>query len=241
MPTTLLTGNGLLVTFEEATPTLSAPASWASPSFNQGPLRTQQVTPVLPQSVARNTGTGRFSLGSKVSGVRGTLLVSYVTGESGMQRTLCYLTDNLVTPSNRIVIGLDGMNRPYAVLTNNVGVTVAQVNPTYAGVPAGAQGQVILSWDSTAALDGTRFSLLKTMNQLVPSGDWATSPTTAWNSFVPTDIVLGFAAGADQDFNGQVIAVQVSNDTVQASGSTSFPSTRVFDRFLNDNVTGSTT
>lgn len=241
MPTTLLTGNGLVVTIEEATPTISAAGPWGSPFFNQGSLRTQQVTAVLPKAVSRNSGTGRFSLDARVTGVRGTIQVAYVTGASGMQRTLCYMTDNYTTPSNRIVIGLDGMNRPYIVITNNLGTTIAQVNPTYAGIPAGIQGQAVLSWDSTAALDGTRFALLKSSGQLVPSGDWATSPTTAWNSFVPTEIVLGFAAGSDADFNGQIIGVQVSNDTVTSTGATSFPSTRVFDRFLNDNVTGTTT
>ncbi len=240
MPTTLLTGNGLLVTIEEATPTIPAGGPWGSPFYNQGSLNTQQVTPVLPKTVANNSGTGRFNLNAKVTGVRGTILVSYVTGAGGMQRTLCYLTDSYTTPSKRIVIGLDGLNRPYAVITNNLGTVVAQVNPTYTGSPAGFQGQALLSWDSTAALDGTRFALLKANGQQVPSGDWATSPTTAWNSFVPAEIVLGFAVGSDVDFNGQIIGVQVSNDTITATGSTSFPSTRVFDRFLSDNVVGTT-
>lgn len=241
MPTTLLTGNGLITLFEEATPTLTVNAPWGTPSYNQGSLQTQRVVATLGSAATRNSGTGQFSLNSKVSGVRGTVQVSYLAGATGAQRTLCYLTDNLVTPSNRIVIGLDGMNRPYATITNNVGTVVANVSPTYAGVLAGTQGQVLLSWDSTSALDGTRFALLKSGSQLVPSGDWVTSPTTAWNSFVPSDIVLGFAAGSDQDFNGQVLAVQVSNDTVSAGSSGSFPSTRVFDRFLNDTVNSTTT
>lgn len=236
----ILNSSGLVVQVQEGVPTVSASGT---PSWPQGAVGNVQVSPRLSQSVSNDSGLGVFSLGSRVTGIRGSILVSFVAGASGMARTLGYLTDNLTSPSRRIVLGLDAMNRPELSLYDYAGSLKAQVIPTYTGIRAGSQGQVVLSWDSTRAIDVTRLAILQVNSSAVPSTDWTTNPVAAWTPFQPTDVVLGFGVGSALDFNGQLLSFQISNDTIAggAGSSGQFPTTRVFDRFLNDSVGASTT
>lgn len=238
----ILNSSGLVVQVLETVPTVPAGA-WGNPSWPQGSVGNIQVSPQLGQAVASASGFGPYDLGGKVLGVRGSVLISFVTGAPGSARTLAYLTDNTTSPANRIALGLDGLNRPDLALYDYFGTLKASVMPTYPGMPAGAQGQVILSWDSTQAIDGTRFALLQVNSGAIPSGDWVTNPIAAWTSFQPTTFVLGSGVGSALAFNGQLISVQVSNDVVTGgSGSRGqFPTTRVFDRFLSDTVSSTTT
>jgi len=237
---TLLNSSGLIVNIDEAVPTVSG---FGAPSWVKGSVGDPKASPVLGGSVTNPSGFGKFSLNGLVRGIRGSIQVTFVTGASGMQRTLGYLTDNLTTPTNRIVIGIDAMNRPYLNIKDYAGVDKAIVAPTYTAIPSGSQVTALMSWDSTQAIDGTRFALLQVNRGAVPSGDWTTNPTATWTSFQPTSVVLGFGVGTDSDFNGQILAFQISNDVVQSNGGSAgtFPSTRVFDRFVNDSVNATTT
>lgn len=233
--TTLLNSSGLLVTIEEAIPTVSG---FGAPSWVKGSVGNTRVAPVLNGSVANPSGSGKFSLAGKVLGIRGSIQTSFITGATGVRRTIAYLTDNPTTPTNLIVIGVDELNRPFISIRDYAGVVKALVSPTYPGIlAAGLQVNVIVSWDSTQAIDGTRFALLQVNRSSVPIGDWTTNPIAAWTSFQPTDVVLGFGIGGDLDFNGQIFAFQISNATVQGSGGGgTFPASHVFDRFLSDNM-----
>ncbi len=229
----ILNSSGLVVQVSEAVPTVSPSGT---PSWPQGAVGNVQVSPSLGKTIARNSGVGRFSLGSSVTGIRGSILVTFVAGAAGMARTLAYLTDSPTSPTHRIVLGLDAMNRPDISIYDGVGTLKAQVIPTYVGILAGSQNQVLLAWDATQAIDSTRYAVLQVNSSAVPSVDWITNPVAAWSPFQPTDVVLGFGVGTDIDFNGQIVSVQISNDTVVGGPGSGgqFPTTHVFDRFLND-------
>lgn len=191
---------------------------------------------MLGKALTNDSGAGRFSLGNKVTGIRGSVLMSFVAGPAGMARTLAYLTDSPTSPTHRIVIGVDAMNRPTLSIYDYIGTLKAQVIPTYTSLKAGQQGQALLSWDATQSIDSTRFAIFQVNSSAVPSADWITNPVVAWTPFQPTDVVLGFGVGGDLDFNGQVLSVQISNDTVAGGPGRGgqFPTSHVFDRFLSD-------
>jgi len=236
----VLNSSGLIVDIDEAVPTVSG---FGAPLWVRGTVTDPVVSPTLRASVENDAGSGRFSLGGRVTGIRGSILVSILTGATGIQRTLGYLTDDPVTPTRRIVLGIDGLNRPFLSIRDYFGTERALVTPSYTSIGQGAQVTFVMSWDSTQAIDVTRFALLQVNRSAIPAGDWLVNPVASWTSFQPTYVVLGFGVGTDSDFNGQIVSFQISNDTVQggAGAGGQAPSTRVFDRFLNDTVAASTT
>lgn len=238
----ILNSSGLVVQVQENVPTVPAGA-FGTPFLPQGSVGDLQVSTKLSQAVSQNSGYGAFDLGSKVTGIRGSVLVSYVASDAGSTRGLMYLTDDALSPTRRIVLSVDALNRPELSIRDYFGAVKASVMPTIAAIKAGSQNQVLLSWDSTQAIDGTRFAIFRVNSGAMPTGDWVTNPVAAWTSFIPTTIVLGYGVGGALDFNGQLLSVQVSNDTV-AGGSGSggqFPTTHVFDRVMNDSTTTTTT
>jgi hypothetical protein len=139
-------------------------------------------------------------------------IISGMTGGAGPSpvRTVCYLTDDPVTPTNYLAVRVDATNRPYLELTDALGVTKALITPSYAAIGDAQPVTVRLTWDSKNAVDGTRFATFKVNRTAVTSGDWTTNPTAVWTAFQPSHLVLGASLG-DDDFDGSVLAVQLSN------------------------------
>jgi hypothetical protein len=97
--------------------------------------------------------------------------------------------------------------------------TVGEVSPT--GPPArpavapGAVAHVRLAWDSENRIPGTSRHMSFSYNgEQIAAGNWGTDPLTGWASWQPTHLVLGAGLAAlalEDDFNGTIQAVQVSN------------------------------
>lgn len=209
----LLNSSGLVVKIPENVPTVT-PGAWGTPLWTQTSLKDPIATPALAGATINNLmGVGAFSLNGRVSGVRGTIYTSYVAAANGTARTIWYLSDTQTGATNRIVLSIDTSNRPFISIRNNLGTVVALVTPTYTAIASGTRVNVFFSWDSTRAIDGSRFAILRVNSAAVPDANWATDPTTAWASFPPTYMVLGTGVGGQADANGQILSVQIS-DTV---------------------------
>lgn len=85
----------------------------------------------------------RFTRGPRLNGVRGTLDVYTTLGVDGTARTICYLTDNPVLPTNVIALRVDAQNRALLALTQGV------LPPTEAG------GRLVLTANATNTEDVT--------------------------------------------------------------------------------------
>jgi hypothetical protein len=207
----LLNSSGLVVQIPENTPTMT-PGAWGNPSWTKGSVGNPIVTPALRGAVINNlTGVGAFALNGQVSGIQGSVYTSFVTGTAGTARTIWYLTDNLASPANRIVLGIDTSNRPLLSIRDRGGVQVALVAPSYTAIGASVRVSVALSWNSVAAVNGSRFATFVVNGVAVADADWTTNPTSAWGSFSPTYCVLGAGVGGSSDANGQILSVQIAN------------------------------
>ncbi len=171
-------------------------------------------------------GAGLVSLVNDAVGVAGNVaitdtvaaagfVVSGMSGgrDAGPYKTLLYLTDNLVTPSNYLTLQLDPSNRPLVNATNNVGDTVALTTPTYGIIAPGSPVRVRWTWDSENLVDATRHMTLSVNGEATPSADWAPDPTLVWDYFQPTHLVVGASLGTS-DFDGTIQGVQISNKVV---------------------------
>ena len=206
----LLNSSGLIVRIDDATPTIGGEtASWLGSS-----VASPQAAPALRGAVVNQYGTGRFPIGTRVSGRRGTFLVSVNMSAAGTARTIGYLTDNPADPSNRLTLGIDTSNRPLISFTSNRGTVVALVAPSYAAITTGTPVSIHVAWDSSQALDGTRFAFMRVRGEAIPSANWSTDPTSAWSSFMPTHLVLGVGVGGASAFNGTINSFQISDTVV---------------------------
>lgn len=167
------------------------------------------VVPLLPGQIVKTLGRGRLDLENRVSGRQGSIDLLVDVGAAGTARTVCYLTDNITAPANVIAVKIDTSNRPRVVITNALGVTVASVTPSYAAISAGQPVTIRVTWNSQAAVDGTRFASLRVNREFIPGANWATNPTAAWPSFQPTHLMLGGTL-SDADFNGTIQVLQIS-------------------------------
>lgn len=92
-----------------------------SPTWKGNSMGQYTVSPLLEGVVFEARGKGSFSLsqpgrfprGSRVSGRQGTLDLWLTVGAIGSVRTVAYLTDDLVNPSNYLAIKVDASNRPF--------------------------------------------------------------------------------------------------------------------------------
>jgi hypothetical protein len=176
------------------------------------------VVPLLPGQAFQALGRGRQSLtkdpsqGPALSGVRGSIDLLILTGAAGTARTVCFLTDNLTTPTRFLAVKIDTSNRPRVVFTDNLGTIVGSVTPSYGAIAASQTVTVRFTWDSTAPVmsGSARFASLRVNRELVPEANWATDPAAAWASFCPTHLMLGGSL-SDADFNGTVQLLQASN------------------------------
>jgi len=111
------------------------------PTYQGVGMRAHTVVPLIDGHVfsARGQGTwdldepnvppldARFTRGSRLTGVRGTLDLWMALGADGTARTVCYLTDDPVSPGNVIALRVDSQNRALMVATQGV------IMPTPAG------------------------------------------------------------------------------------------------------------
>ena len=230
--------SGLSVNIDEATPTIAGGSNpfWASGSSVMSP----SVAALLPNSQINRAGFGWSSLEYQISGRQGAILVTYIAGPPGTSRTLAVLTDDPTLLSNRIVLTIDSSNRPGALITNAFGAVVAAVSATYSSIDEGTHVTVVLSWDSTQAINGLSFAKILVQANSVPSTDWVTIPVATWTHFMPTSFCTGYGLGIADDFNGQIISFQASNSVCLSLGAgtsatdTAYTSTHIWDRDLSE-------
>ena len=129
---------------------------------------------------------------------------------AGSTKTVLYLTDSLTSPTNYIALNVDSSNRPILKITNNLGTVVANVTPSYSAIVPGYTVRVQFAWDSVNLVDSTRHATLKVNGASIPAGNWSTNPTSAWDSFQPTYLVVGKSLST-ADYDGTVDSVQISN------------------------------
>ncbi len=234
----LLNSSGLLVEINEAVPTVLG--NWNAPYWTNGASVGYPNVSVLLRNAQfiQSGGVGWFDLENKISGTRGTISLSFVAGPQGFTRGLAVLTSSTALISPRILLNLDGLNRPMLEVQNVLGVVVATTMASYTPISEGTSVTVILSWDSTQAIDGTRFAKFLVQSGSIPSGDWLTDPVAIWSPFVPTAAGLGFGTSLSLPFNGQIVSFQVSNEVYAGSGGPvlSLLSTHVLDCFASDTI-----
>lgn len=232
----LLNSSGLLVDVRESVPMVTL-GNWHSPSWSKGAsVDPPNVTVLLPNNRFTGAGLGWFDL-EGVSGVRGTVSVSLVVGAPGTVRDFAIITSNRTTLSPRMVLSVDGLNRPLVELQDSLGVTVASTMASYTPILEGSLVTLLFSWDATQAIEGLRFAKLRVQSGSAPSNDWVVAPTTAWSAFVPTSVGLGSGSGANPEFNGQILSLQISNEVVPSPDALwAFPSTHTLDCFVDDSV-----
>lgn len=204
------------------------------PLWVNGTLADLRVSTALPGSAISQFGPGAYSLEDKVFGVRGTILASFITGQPGSQRVVGYLTDNLSNPANRILIGVDAMNRPFISIRNILGDQVVSAGPTNPSLPANYQITILLSWDSTQAIDGVRFARFQLNRAAAPENDWNIDPTSPWTPFRPTHLVLVHEVATNMVFNGEIVSFQVSNQVDTSRPQAGQLVSNEADRFVTD-------
>lgn len=157
-------------------------------------------------------GDVRFNRGPKLTGREGTIDIWFLAPTAGTARTLCYLTDDPASPTNVIAVRIDTSNRPLVTIVDQLGTTVGEVTPSYTAVTAGKLTHVRFTWDAVNPVDGTRHATLKVNEEAIPGGDWSTDPTSGWDHFKPTHMVLARAFSGDSDaLPGTVAWLQASN------------------------------
>ncbi len=151
------------------------------------------------------SGIGDHTLaGLSIGGTAGVLNVQFTTGTAGgSPQHVVALVDQIPTPTMYIAILLDTSNRPYCVVTNNLGVIVAQSATSGAAIPAGVPLNATLTWDSLVP------SVSFTVGEATSA--FTTSPTTAWASFPPNWLMVGDGFGSNIAFTGTVGNAQVGN------------------------------
>lgn len=160
------------------------------------------------------TGTaGNHAISETVAD--GGFLVTGMSGgvDASPPRTICFLTDDLATPTRYLAIKLDNTNKPFAKLTNNLGAVIGVMTPSLPALSAGQPATIRLAWNSQAAVDdlsGRRASF-RLNGTFAPGSDWTTNPLANWASFQPRFLMLGGLLFGDADFNGTIAAVQLSN------------------------------
>jgi hypothetical protein len=196
-----------------------------NPVWTGSSMTPHMVTEILPQLAYSGRGTGvfdldqpdvppkdvRFTRGPRASGQQGTIELLFVTGAVGVARSLCYLVDNPVNPTNYLGVGIDTSNRPFVSWTDELGVVNALVIPSTAAIGENRIVKVRATWNSVQVIDGTRHGTFTVNGEAIPTGDWSTDPIAPWGYFPSTHLLLGMGIGGASDFNGEIKLCQVSN------------------------------
>lgn len=167
------------------------------------------VSPILPGVAFSARGTGKFPV-SLLTGRQGALDMWLTTGASGAARTLVVLSDG---NSNYIEILLDATNKISLIHKAVTGVTIAALTSQYAAEGSDVRMRLRYTWDSTQAIDGSRFAKFRKNEEAAVT--WATDPTTGWSGFYPTFVYLGVGGvGTGGSFNGTIDKVQIGSSVV---------------------------
>lgn len=170
------------------------------------------VTPLLPGQVFTALTKGEYAV-DRVTGRQGAMDLWFKTGAAGSTRALATLLDQ---PTGRYVqIFLGTTNAVNLAHYDATGVLKAQITDQLGAEGTGVPLRYRYSWDSTRAIDGTRFALFRKIDTAVST--WAVDPQAAWTSFNPTHVFVGFAPagiGSASEFNGTIQKVQVGSQVV---------------------------
>jgi len=167
------------------------------------------VTQPLPGLGFASSGLGKTSV-STLTGRQGALEVWLTTGATGSARSVVVLSDG---GANYLEVLLDANNRVSLIHKNDAGVTIAALTSQYSAEASGVRMRLRYTWDSTKAIDGSRFALFRKNGEAAST--WATDPTSVWSGFYPTVVYLGVGGiGTGTSFNGSIDKVQVGTQVV---------------------------
>lgn len=184
-----------------------APQPSVGPSVGQNH---QGVTQLLAGANIQERGTGSRKV--LHAGLRGTLEAYVTTGAGGMTQNVVALSAQLDVYTPYMALALDANNRPFVVVQDAAGNSVAESAPTGASISAGQPLVLRLVWDSTRLVQGLRYAALKVNNAFVPVAEWSvTDPLAAWTSFRIQGLQIGLDVPmALSSMTGTVNKVQLS-------------------------------
>lgn len=185
----------------------------ASITVGPGGITQQEyVVPRLPGAGMQLHGTGEVPV-TTMSGVRGAIDVTFVTGAAGVARAVAFLVD--ASGTRHIGIGLDTTNHVIGTVSvDGIGTVLAQNFPLGPALPAGVQVRARLVFDSTAAVEGSSYVAISVDGVIT---NMQTTVTTTWTPFRPTALLVGSGAGLGA-YNGQRAPfVQLSEQAAPAT------------------------
>jgi hypothetical protein len=176
---------------------------------NYGP---QIVSPVMPG--IRVNGTGQFPV-DRLSGRRGTLRVSFVTGTAGgTGQAVAALS--IVGTTRFLGLMLDTSNRPIVLIRDQYGTAIAESEPLVGGaLAAGVPIEVVFSWDSTGIVaEGLFAGVLIRYGTYDRVPGWTIAPSAPWATFTPNVLYVGMPPTGFPlvAFTGSIKVVQVSDE-----------------------------
>lgn len=181
-----------------------------SPVNGAGNFKMGVVAPPPPVGAIQVVGSGETPV-TTFSGIRGTLDFQFTTGAAGTARAVAFLADASLSPTHYLGIAVDATNRPYLLIKNIAGTTVAQSTPTGPAIGAGVLLRVRAVWDASSVVyssDTPEYAAIEVNG--AGSSSWATNPGASWSSFTPTVLLAGIPVGALAAFNGILNLLQVS-------------------------------
>jgi hypothetical protein len=147
---------------------------------------------------------------SNLTGRRGTIQASVVTGAAGAARAVAFLVDRWPSPTKYIGIALDAGNHPYAQMSvDGVGTVSGRSSPAGAALAAGTPLNLRLSFNALGSIRGDWKAVFQVED--VTQGVWVVDPIATWVPFIPTFLLVGLSpVGGVAAMNGTVQHVQVS-------------------------------
>ena len=229
-------GSGIISRANMAVPTSDAGLSATTRGLGMAP---HTMVPLLPYQDFEARGRGvhnldrphvpetdpRFNRGPSLSGVRGTLDIWYKAVLPGTAYTLCYLTDDVVTPSKVLALRTDVSNRAVVTFTDSLGTTVGDVTPSYGSASVAASGVLTLTSNAnngdTVTIGGKLYTFETSLTDV--DGHVLIDAGTASNTidnFIAA-ITLGAGAGTayatSMTANPYVTAVAGAGDTMDVT------------------------
>jgi len=189
-----------------------SPAGYRADYNQKQPAAPFVVEAVAPGQILTVQSTGEFALDQAMNAKQGQIHVRALTGVPGTPRALAFLVDNVSAPTRFFGFGLDSGNRPMVFMQDRDGTLIGEFTSLSTDeVGEGYFLDLVLAWQSTAALSGTRFALVTQYGQL--DFGWATDPTASWTPFVPTGLLVGTINGTVSP--GSFESLEYFNGTIQ--------------------------
>ncbi len=183
-----------------------------------GTSGTALIAAALPGGSFQAQGRGEFPLNRYLSGVRGTLDVTFVTGAPGSARAIAFLVEDAATPTKYIGVAVDASNRPYALLSvDGVGTVLSQTTVYGPPIPAGTVVRARVSFDSSGPILDDLYALF--LEGSLFNDAWTPQLTFGWTPFQPTTLLVGAAMAGLLDYNGGAPWVQLSQVPVSTGAS----------------------